>query len=230
MIDPHMAYNVPMMFRVLCYGCGMAAYASALVWLARVMTGRKNNSTLKVMTLVWPARVLAVFAFLSLVAMFMNSLSGTGNFNLMMPELSILMLLGAWALLSVPEKPRQWDYILGKQLPIQIAKAFGVFFIALAGWAIAFTLGWILMQLGTLLAAPDWVPIFVTAVLFVTPLFKMFRIVEEKQIMPELTLSYVLLPLIFACFLIILPEFFEHLGNSPKIEEFVKARPYLGRV
>lgn len=225
MNDIDVFFQVPLIFRALCYLGGMALFLSELVWLWRQSgpgaTGKTR--TLPGTAALWTLRLLAALAIVSLLAMLSGLRPVTHSYELF-PELALLALIGAVFFLVCRKRGEGARNAL-KNLPREALKALGVLSAALAGWAVSIALGWSVFQGIAVFAAPPWVAIFIIGLLWNAPLIALFFKIRNHESAPKF--HDLLWPVLLAYLLIMLPDFAEHLANSDKIQDLLNAPPPL---
>ncbi|MCB1563439.1 MAG: hypothetical protein KDJ75_07690 [Alphaproteobacteria bacterium] len=225
MNDIETFFQVPLIFRALCYLGGMALFLSELIWLWHQS---RPGATSKTRTLpgtasLWSLRLLAALAIVSLLAMISGFRSVEG-FHEVFPELALLALIGCAFLLVRRGRGENAKAAL-KDLPRETLKALGVLGAALAGWAVSIALGWSVFQGLSLFAAPPWIAIFIIGLLWNGPLIALFFKIRNHERAPKF--QDLLWPVLLAYLLIMLPDFAEHLANSDKIQNLLNAPPPL---
>lgn len=206
-------FQVPFIFRALCYLGGMALFLSELTWLWFKAGGAKaSERTLSANCGLWILRLLAAVSVLSLLVTGFGARAAYEFF----PEVSILLLLAVLHRLSSGNKPLEKRASLLREGLM----SFLVLGFSLLGWIISAALGWGIFQMTNFFLAPPWVAIFVMALLWNVSLVVLF--LKRKQQDKTLKFQGVLWPVLLAYFLIMLPDFVEHLGNSVKFQEMLK--------
>lgn len=218
-------FHVPFILRSICYLSAMSLLAAAIFWLAQHACGRPGALTLRQITFLWLARIIAACSILSLADMALSGRLASHAVHAL-PETAILFLLLALFLLqNLAATPRRAE-ILIRLLPLEIGKVFAVGGICIA--ALLFFLAALqgLQAASIVQAGPPWLPVFALGGFLMLALAALFWAAEARSPV-RLKFRPLLWPAIFACLLVMLPDALEELGNSPKIDQFLHAAPRL---
>ncbi len=221
-------YHAPLLFRTLSYLAGMSFYLATVTWLWRLAFGYGNMFTLRQTCVVWFLRVLAACVIVSIAAMIYSGRM-VERPSRALPEMAFVLLLLAAYLLAEKRHAYGLAHILKNRLPLEMVRIAVVSLCCVLGLAAAVALWRAFFAANFLFHGPEWVPAFAAGLMFLGPVLPLFERARLRSGAAGLKFYPILWPLMLCCFFIMLPDFTEHLANSPKVAEFLSSRGRLQR-
>jgi hypothetical protein len=212
--------DIPLLLRGLCTLGGMSLYLATLAWLSRLAFGLGNILTLRQMSIIWLARVLAACTLASLSMMIYTG-QVFADPVMAAPEIAILLLLAALYLLIEKRRFLKRRHIVTRRLPGEIISITGVTAACFAALFVVAGFLQLAMRVNSYVHGPDWAPVLAAGLLSLVPLAALTITARERDVTERLKFHQLLVPVLLACLLIMVPDIVAYLRSSPKVKELL---------